>query len=74
MQFSDSFRDIPPRRSVSEANVGDEKINCLSFPKPLERAGARGGLQHRPSFVPEHVGDVLTHEPIILDNQGSQAI
>ena len=74
MQFSDSFRDIPARRSVSEANVGDEKINCLSFPKPLERAGAGGGLQHCPSLLPKPAGDVLTHKPIILDDQGSQAI
>ena len=73
MQFSGSFRDFPSCHGIGEVNVSDEKIKRLSLPKPLQRPGPGGGLQYRPSFVPEHVGDVLTHEPIILDNQGRQA-
>jgi hypothetical protein len=71
VQFSRSFRDIPARRSIGEADVGDENIEDLGVPKPPERAGARTSFQHSPSFSPKLTGYVLTHEPIILDDQGS---
>jgi len=71
VQFPDSFRDIPAGRTIGEANVGDKNIEGLGLLKPLERVGSRGGLQHRPSFLPEPARDVLTDEPIILDNQDS---
>ena len=69
MQSSGSFRDIPARRSIGEADVADGNIEDLGLPKPPERTGARTSFQHRPSFSPKLTGYVLTHKPIILDDQ-----
>jgi hypothetical protein len=45
------------------------RIDGVALQKHLERAVARRGLEHHPSFLLEAEDDVRTHKPIVLDNQ-----
>ena len=74
MRHPAGFRDIPSRDRVGEVDIREEKMNAVCLPHHLQRAGSDGGLKHAPSLPAKKSGDILPHQPIVLNHQGRQAI
>jgi len=74
MRHPAGFRDIPSRDRVGEVDIREEKMNAVCLSDHLQRAGSDGGLKHPPSLPAKKFGDILPHQPVILNHQGRQAI
>ena len=74
MRHPAGLRDIPSGDGVGEVDIREEKMNAVYLPDHLQRAGSDGGLKHAPSLLAKPFGDILPHQPIVLNHQDRQAI
>src|SRR5580704_17484075 len=74
MRHPAGIRDIPSGDGVGEVNIREEKMKAAGLSDHLQRAGSDGGLKHAPPLPAKKFGDILPHQPIVLNLQGRQAI
>src|SRR4029077_1691414 len=61
--------NIPPGHGTRQLDVGKDDIN-FAISQKNESFFASGGLDHRPAALSQFIDDVVTHDPLVLNDEG----